>query len=96
MAALQEVCHRSGLRHVIGRDVGGDYHFFYGQYYATQAMFMYGGDAWDAYWPAIKKTLLTRQKPDGSWDSETGNVYATAMSLIILQIPNRLLPILQK
>jgi hypothetical protein len=78
------------------REAGGDYHFFYGQYYATQAMFMYGGDAWDVYWPAIKQTLLARQKPEGGWDSETGNVYATAMSLIILQIPNRLLPILQK
>lgn len=70
--------------------------FFYGNYYATQAMFMYGGDAWEAYWPAIRKTLLERQEKAGNWSGETGNVYATSMALIMLQVPNRLLPILQK
>ncbi len=70
--------------------------FYYGNYYATQAMFMYGGDAWKTYWPAIRKTLLQRQQPDGSWSGENGNAYCTAMSLIMLQVPNRLLPVLQK
>jgi len=79
----------------------GEGHFYYGNYYATQAMFMAGGDAWKAYWPAIKKALLERQKQgggDGSWaDGEGGGpVYSTAMALIMLQVPNRLLPILQK
>jgi hypothetical protein len=71
--------------------------FFYGNYYATQAMFMYGGDAWAAYWPSIRKTLLAKQdRNTGSWTGETGPVYATSMALIMLQVPNRLLPILQK
>jgi hypothetical protein len=70
--------------------------FFYGNYYATQAMFMYGGDAWEAYWPAVRKTLLAKQAADGSWNGEAGNVYATSMALIMLQVPNRLLPVLQK
>ncbi len=70
--------------------------FFYANYYATQAMFMYGGDAWEAYWPAIRKTLISKQGGDGSWNGEAGSVYATSMALIMLQIPNRLLPVLQK
>jgi hypothetical protein len=78
------------------RDDGGDYHFFYGNYYATQAMFMSGGDAWKAYWPAIRGQLLKRQQTNGSWSGDSGTVYATSMALIILQVPNRLLPILQK
>jgi len=73
-----------------------EYQIFYGNYYATQAMFMAGGDAWDAFWPAIRKDMLQRQQADGSWNSETGQVYGTAMALIMLQVPNRLLPVLQK
>ena len=78
------------------RDDGGDYHFFYGNYYATQAMFMSGGDAWKAYWPPIRGQPLKRQQTNGSWSGDSGTVYATSMALIILQVPNRLLPILQK
>jgi hypothetical protein len=72
-------------------------HFYYGNYYATQAMFMYGDTPWEAYWPAIRGVLLNKQdKANGNWSGETGVVYATSMALIILQVPNRLLPILQK
>jgi hypothetical protein len=75
----------------------GEGNFYYGNYYATQAMFMYGGAPWEAYWPGIRKVLLLKQdKVNGSWTGETGTVYATSMSLIVLQVPNRLLPILQK
>jgi hypothetical protein len=79
------------------RDMG-DYHFYYGNYYATQAMFMAGGDDWKVFWPNIKKVIVARQQPSGSWSEEsgTGAVYSTSMALIMLQIPNRLLPILQK
>jgi len=77
---------------------GSDYHFYYGNYYATQAMFMAGGEDWKAFWPQMKKIIITRQQGNGSWSEEsgTGAVYSTSMALIMLQIPNRLLPILQK
>jgi squalene cyclase len=75
---------------------GNEYHFYYGQYYATQAMFMAGGASWEQFWPAIRKELLKRQAADGSWTGEVGGVYSTSMALIALQVPNRLLPILQK
>jgi len=57
---------------------------------------MYGGDAWDGYWPMIRNDLLNKQGRDGAWTGETGPVYCTSMALIMLQVPNRLLPILQK
>jgi squalene cyclase len=73
-----------------------EYHFYYGNYYATQAMFMAGGDAWEKYWPALKTEMIKRQQADGRWTGEVGDVYATSMALIALQVPNRLLPIFQK
>ncbi len=81
-----------------GSKAGGqqEYHYFYGNYYATQATFMAGGDAWAKYWPAIRADLLSKQQSDGSWNGEAGTPYATSMALIMLQVPNRLLPILQK
>ena len=92
---------QKGLKYLMQRLPGksensGDFHYFYGNYYATQAMFMSGGDSWAQYWPAIRKELSSRQQADGSWTDQNGAIYATSMSLIILQVPDRLLPILQK
>ncbi len=70
--------------------------FFYGNYYGTQAMFLAGGPWWGKWWPAMSSTLLKRQQDDGSWSGGPGTSYGTAMALIILQIPDRVLPILQK
>jgi hypothetical protein len=78
-----------------GRNVS-DGNAAYGNYYATQAMFMAGGDAWAKYWPALRDTLVKQQQADGSWPGEGQALYGTAMSLIALEVPNRLLPILQK
>ncbi len=72
-------------------------HFFYGNYYATQAMWRAGGEYWDEWYPAIRDTLLRDQLPDGAWTDSTVSIeYGTAMALIILQMPNNLLPIFQR
>ncbi len=72
-------------------------HYFYGHYYAVQAMYLAGGKPWGSWWPAIRRELIDTQAADGSWeDRSVGNSYATAMSLIILQMPKRYLPIFQK
>jgi hypothetical protein len=72
-------------------------HFFYGHYYAVQAMFLAGGDSWAKWWPAIRDLLRAVQQPNGKWeDSSAGEEYGTAMALIILQMPKRYLPIFQK
>ena len=88
-----------GIKYLLGGMHGGgmnQFHFYYGNYYATQAMFMAGGSAWEKFWPVVRTELLRRQQPDGSWTGEVGGTYATSMALIALQVPNRLLPILQK
>ncbi len=71
-------------------------HYEYGHYYAAQAMFLAGDRYWQRWWPAIRTELLSRQDPEGFWRGQAGDEYGTAMALIILQIPNRLLPIFQK
>ncbi|MEO0512056.1 MAG: prenyltransferase/squalene oxidase repeat-containing protein [Planctomycetota bacterium] len=72
-------------------------HYFYGQYYAVQAMYLAGGKWWALWWPAIRAELLSTQRADGTWnDRSVGESYATAMALIVLQMPKRYLPIFQK
>jgi hypothetical protein len=71
-------------------------HYFYGHYYAIQAMFLAGDRYWVEWWPAVRDELVEKQAPEGYWQGQAGNEYGTAMALIILQVPNRLLPFFQK
>jgi hypothetical protein len=72
-------------------------HYFYGHYYAVQAMYLAGGEHWARWWPAIRGELIRDQRTEGAWaDRAIGSTYGTAMALIILQMPKRYLPIFQK
>jgi hypothetical protein len=73
-------------------------HYFYGHYYAAQAMWTAGGKYWKEWYPAIRDELLNSRdrKREGYWYDRICTHYGTAMALIILQIPNNYLPILQK
>lgn len=77
---------------------GSRAHYHYGHYYAVQAMYLTGGERWAAWWPAIRAEMLRDQQPtSGLWrDNSIGDAYATAMSLIVLQMPKRYLPIFQR
>lgn len=75
---------------------GVDNHFFYGHYYAAQAMWQAGGEAWARWYPAIRDTLLARCSADGSWFDPICPEYGTAMACLILQMPNNYLPIFQR
>ncbi|MFN9991872.1 MAG: prenyltransferase/squalene oxidase repeat-containing protein [Phycisphaerales bacterium] len=92
----------SGLKYLTvnampGRESSQPIHYFYGHYYAIQAMFLAGAEHWAQWWPRIREELLKSQRPDGLWsDSSAGDEYGTAMALIILQMPKRYLPIFQK
>jgi hypothetical protein len=78
------------------RGMGNDMHYFYGHYYAAQAMWTAGGKYWQEWFPAIREELLARQTSSGYWQDQICIHYGTAMACIILQIPNNYLPILQK
>lgn len=71
-------------------------YYYYGQYYAAQAMWTVGGERWNSWYAAARDELIARQRDDGSWNSANGNQYATAMACIVLQIPNNYLPIFQR
>ncbi|HEV3166918.1 MAG TPA: prenyltransferase/squalene oxidase repeat-containing protein [Isosphaeraceae bacterium] len=71
-------------------------HYFYGHYYAAQAMWIRGGEEWNLWYPAIRDELIRRQSPQGFWMDSICNEYGTAMALIILQMPNNYLPIFQR
>jgi hypothetical protein len=71
-------------------------HYEYGHYYAAQATFLAGGDYWATWFPTVREELVASQLPNGSWSSNHGESYGTAMSLIVLEMPNRLLPIFQR
>ena len=71
-------------------------HYFYGQYYAAQAMWIRGGEDWAAWYPAVRDELVRRQNDHGSWTDGFGSEYGTAMALIVLQMPNNYLPIFQR
>jgi hypothetical protein len=84
--------------------------WYYGQLYAVQAMFQAGGADWERWFPAIRDELVDRREPYSSrggsgkmyvWgrgDAESiyGQAYCTAVACIILQVPYRLLPMLQR
>jgi hypothetical protein len=60
-------------------------------------MYLAGGERWKIWWPAIRDELIARQELNGGWnDQQAGEAYATAMALIILDMPKRYLPIFQK
>jgi hypothetical protein len=93
---LEEHNHRWGQRG------GGHYFFWYGHYYAVQAMYTAGnaGDTnyWEPYFESVRSELLSMQQADGSWPNRTGpgEDFGTAMAVLILEIPYRYLPIFQR
>jgi hypothetical protein len=91
----------AGLKYIGERPPGreaawADAYYFYGQYYAVQAMWHAGGERWRSWYPAIRDELVGMQRTDGSWMDPVGPEYATAMACIVLQTPNNYLPILQR
>jgi hypothetical protein len=90
---------KRGLDHLMSRYLPGKGslntpYFFYGHYYAVQAMWHAGGAHWEKWFPAIRDTLLARQTSDGSFgEADVCAEFGTAMACIILQIPNNFLPI---
>lgn len=70
--------------------------YFYGHYYAVQVMWHAGGSQWSQWYPAVRDSLISQQGSEGQWDDPLSSEYATAMSCLILQMPNTYLPIFQR
>ncbi len=72
-------------------------HEFYTHLYAAQAFYQSGDQKWDGYFPQTRDALVSMQSRDGSWDGDgVGPVYGTGISLVILQLPYKFLPIYQR
>ena len=56
-------------------------------------MFLAGGDYWAQWYPAIRDQLISRQAAGGNWSGDVSDDYASSLALIILQMPNRYLPV---
>jgi hypothetical protein len=80
-------------------------HYYYALYYTTQAAFQAGDPAWSVVWKNNSEQLLAAAQKDGSWaakpdvpgnDQKNARIYATAMSVLTLSVPLRVLPIYQR
>jgi hypothetical protein len=86
-----------------GRGGGGGFHqayLYYGNYYATVAMYQAGGKYWQEWWPALRDKMVQEQTSGGAWRSgesqQYGEAFGTSLALLTLQIPYRFLPIFQR
>ncbi len=88
------------MESIPNREIAGfnrETHYFYGHYYAVQALWHAGGERWREWYPAIRDELLARQRgDDGAWMDTICPEYGTAMACLILQMPNNYLPIFQR
>ena len=76
-----------------------DLHYYYGHYYAVQAMWHAGGRHWERWYPAVRDELVRRQLATGAWPDIGSTIcpeYSAAMACLVLQMPNNYLPIFQR
>lgn len=72
-------------------------HYYYAQLYMAQVMYLAGEEKWQSYFPVMRDLLVEKQETDGSWIGDhVGPTYGTSIALIILQLPYKNLPIMQR
>jgi len=72
-------------------------YYYYGHYYAIQAVYQAGDGHYQSWYPKIHDALLDKQKENGAWTGgNAGDEYSTAMAVLILGVPYRFLPIYQR
>jgi hypothetical protein len=59
--------------------------YFYGHYYAAQALSYAGQEVWDRWCPAVRSGLVSLQYQDGSWPDAASVDLGTAMACLTLQ-----------
>ena len=79
--------------------ISGETYFYYAVYYCSQAMYQKGGKYWEYWEKEMTDIILSRQNPDGSFNtsgSSGGAYYAVAMAVLALEINWKYLPIYQR
>ena len=72
-------------------------HDFYAHLYYAQALYIGADSEWEEYFRKRRDFLLQLQQPDGHWNGDSvGDIYGTAVALIMLQLPFNQLPIMQR
>lgn len=72
-------------------------HEFYAHLYFAQALYISDDPYWETYFPLRRDYLLAKQLQSGAWQGDSvGDIYGTALALIILQLPYNQLPIMQQ
>jgi hypothetical protein len=75
-------------------------HAEYVAYYLAQAKWIMGGEEWKDFYESTSRQLVSLQESDGHWEGEDqlryGTTFATAIALIILQLPYERLPVYQR
>ncbi|MEM9704045.1 MAG: prenyltransferase/squalene oxidase repeat-containing protein, partial [Planctomycetota bacterium] len=93
-----------GLRYVLAnrpRRTTGAYPY-YGRFYATRAAWQAGGETWERWYPPLRDDLVRSAIRDGPlthWRSRAdvpSDEYATALAVLALRVPQRLLPIYRR
>jgi prenyltransferase beta subunit len=91
---------QEGAKFITGHAVNDGTPFqYYAMYYVTQAANQAGGAVWVAASKATFDRLLATQGNQGAWPQrgqEPGEVYSTAMAVLTLSVPYRLLPAYQR
>lgn len=74
------------------------FYYWYGNYYAAQAFYQFGGQRLRAFFAQLARDLLESQQPDGRWQNRVGpgDELGTAVACILLQMPRQYLPIFQR
>lgn len=86
-----------GVKYLESNKTGRFGYPFYTIYYASHAMYQAGGKHWKDWYPKARDDLVNQQRPDGSWTGGGGGVnFSTGIACIVLQIPTRYLPIVQR
>jgi len=65
---------------------------WYGHYYASVALYHYGGDTWKAYYPRLCGSVLRDWAKTGHY----GDVLTTSWAILSIGTPYRYLPIYQR
>ena len=66
---------------------------FYGNFYTGQILQQSRGELWEVWSRSVWPQIVKLQKDTGSWESRYGEEYATAMALLILELPLGYLPL---